>query len=181
MPHSQTCPVHEYFGLTCANYLVLPRTLLQSMPASWQTDFVTCLSALDAAVAHIPQADAYEVIPGEEHLVEDLTSVELTAAGITVATGDPDDNYAETTYVDANGCTIEPYQRVVIPRADPVPHYNRGRTVIDPCLPEPDSTTVPVDAIAKITQVTQHILGDGSTPTCPETLVRALTAEIRSW
>jgi len=26
------CDIHTWFGLTYANYLVLPRTLLQSMP-----------------------------------------------------------------------------------------------------------------------------------------------------
>lgn len=33
-------PVHEAFGLTYASYLVLPRSLLQEMPAHWQARFV---------------------------------------------------------------------------------------------------------------------------------------------
>lgn len=35
--------IHEYFGLTYANYLVLPRTVLQSMPDEWQEKFVQML------------------------------------------------------------------------------------------------------------------------------------------
>lgn len=35
--------IHEYFELTYANYLVLPRTVLQSMPDKWQEQFVNLL------------------------------------------------------------------------------------------------------------------------------------------
>lgn len=35
--------IHEWFGLTYANYLVVPRSLLQSMPDEWQTEFVGLL------------------------------------------------------------------------------------------------------------------------------------------
>jgi len=38
--------VHEYFGLTYANYLVLPRSVLQCMPNDWQTRFVQMLREL---------------------------------------------------------------------------------------------------------------------------------------
>jgi hypothetical protein len=42
-------PVHEWFGLTYSNYLVLPRSILQSMPLEWQKRFVACLQELDQA------------------------------------------------------------------------------------------------------------------------------------
>lgn len=29
-------PIHGFFGLSYSNYLVLPRTLMQSMPVAWQ-------------------------------------------------------------------------------------------------------------------------------------------------
>jgi hypothetical protein len=35
--------IHEYFGLTYSNYLVLPRLVLQSMPDEWQQEFVKML------------------------------------------------------------------------------------------------------------------------------------------
>lgn len=41
--------VHEWFGLTYSSYLVLPRSLLQSMPAKWQKRFVKCLEELQEA------------------------------------------------------------------------------------------------------------------------------------
>lgn len=40
-------PIHSFFGLTYAHYLVLPRSILQSMPKKWQRDFVKLLEQLD--------------------------------------------------------------------------------------------------------------------------------------
>lgn len=37
---------HTWFGLTYASYLVVNRSLLQSMPDEWQHRFVTCLEEL---------------------------------------------------------------------------------------------------------------------------------------
>lgn len=39
-------PIHEYFGLTYSNYLVLPRSILQSMPGEWQDKFVALLEEI---------------------------------------------------------------------------------------------------------------------------------------
>ena len=38
--------IHEYFGLSYANYLVLPRLVLQSMPDEWQEQFVKLLQQI---------------------------------------------------------------------------------------------------------------------------------------
>lgn len=55
--------IHDWFGLTYANYLVLHRTVLQSMPGAWQEEFVALLRELDAAVerANVPQVPGYRV------------------------------------------------------------------------------------------------------------------------
>lgn len=39
--------IHAWFGLSYAKYLVLPRSILQSMPVKWQRDFVKLLKQLD--------------------------------------------------------------------------------------------------------------------------------------
>jgi len=39
--------IHDHFGLTYANYMVLPRSILQSMPYSWQERFVELIDELD--------------------------------------------------------------------------------------------------------------------------------------
>lgn len=42
--------VHGWFELTYAQYLTIPRSVLQSMPDEWQDRFVTCLEELDEAI-----------------------------------------------------------------------------------------------------------------------------------
>ncbi|MEU3565757.1 hypothetical protein [Kitasatospora sp. NPDC006786] len=123
-------PVHEWFGLSYAAYLVLPRTLLQSMPAAWQQRLVACLRDLDTAFAHVPQAEAYDVTPGTAHEVGDLTEAQLRAASIHTETGDDPDG--EARYRDSEGRELERHDTVLLPGPDPVPHYNRGRTRLTP-------------------------------------------------
>src|SRR5215471_7276192 len=53
--------VHMWFGLTYANYLVLHRSLLQSMPEEWQHRFVECLREMEQAFWHVEKADDYWV------------------------------------------------------------------------------------------------------------------------
>lgn len=43
--------VHQFFGLTYANYLVLHRTALQSMSDEWQAQFVNLLEELHETLA----------------------------------------------------------------------------------------------------------------------------------
>lgn len=38
--------IHCWFGLSYSNYLVLPRSVLQSMPEEWQKKFIECLDQL---------------------------------------------------------------------------------------------------------------------------------------
>lgn len=37
-------PIHHAFGLSYASYLVVPRTVLQSMPVAWQAKFVALMN-----------------------------------------------------------------------------------------------------------------------------------------
>lgn len=43
-------PIHEFFGLTYATHLVLPRSVLQSMPLKWQAKLVALLNELDNTI-----------------------------------------------------------------------------------------------------------------------------------
>jgi hypothetical protein len=40
-------PIHDYFALSYARYLVVPRSVLQSMPARWQADLVELLTQME--------------------------------------------------------------------------------------------------------------------------------------
>lgn len=123
--------VHTYFGLSYSNYLVLPRTLLQSMPDEWQTRFVRCLRELDAAFDHVDQAPGYEVTPADWKYVTDLTGAELEATGVTV---EFNAERGETVYHDRHGNELIDIDKVAIPASEPIPHYRRGRTRIEPNL-----------------------------------------------
>lgn len=48
--------IHDWFELTYAEYLTIPRSVLQSMPDEWQARFVACLDDLDAQIDWRPPA-----------------------------------------------------------------------------------------------------------------------------
>lgn len=57
-------PVHSYFELSYASYLVLPRSVLQSMPILWQKKFIASLEELDQTMGwreQLPDAGTYRV------------------------------------------------------------------------------------------------------------------------
>lgn len=47
--------VHTWFSLSYASYLVVNRSLLQSMPDEWQYRFTAVMEELDAHFAHIDE------------------------------------------------------------------------------------------------------------------------------
>jgi len=122
--------IHTAFGLSYSNYLVMPRTLLQSMPEQWQHDFVTLIDQFNDAFAHVEQAECYIVTAANECTYSDLTDEDMKALGITCDR--PEDDYE--TYWDKDGTEHESGDSITLPRpgGDPVPHYNRGRTHIEP-------------------------------------------------
>lgn len=122
-PHVTDGPIHEWFGLSYSNYLVLPRTLLQSMPTEWQERFVACLDEIEAAFMHVEHAHAYKVTPGVEREASRLCELDRRLTGVT---------YEDGQFHDEDGREVPPWARVLVPREDPVPHYDRGRTFIPP-------------------------------------------------
>jgi hypothetical protein len=151
--------IHGWFGLSYSNYLVVPRTLLQSMPDEWQSRMVACLNELQDAFAHVPQADFYKVEPAAEREVCDLSDDELKQIGYSksddctcyASVDDPSGEIVsipavcphEVTYYDADANEVSADHRVMWPTGkDPVPHYQRGRTYIAPRLLQ-DSAEAP--------------------------------------
>lgn len=49
--HESTTPVHDYFGLTYSNFMVLHRSIMQAMPIEWQQKIVALLEEADFAVS----------------------------------------------------------------------------------------------------------------------------------
>jgi hypothetical protein len=57
----QSEPIHEWFELSYAQYLTIPRSVLQSMPLEWQKTFVDCLIELDETMDWRPKEGRYWV------------------------------------------------------------------------------------------------------------------------
>lgn len=51
--------IHDWFSLTYAQYLTIPRTALQSMPNDWQIKFVELLEELDNKIDWRPRNATY--------------------------------------------------------------------------------------------------------------------------
>lgn len=54
-------PIHGWFELSYAQYLTVPRSVLQSMPIEWQERFVKCLEELDETFDWRPEEGRYWV------------------------------------------------------------------------------------------------------------------------
>lgn len=53
--------IQGWFELTYAQYLTIPRSILQSMPMEWQVRFVECLDQLDDSIDWRPKEGRYWV------------------------------------------------------------------------------------------------------------------------
>ena len=54
-------PIHLWFGLSYSSYLVLPRSVLQSMPREWQERFVAALREADKSFGHLNEGNHYGI------------------------------------------------------------------------------------------------------------------------
>lgn len=118
--------------LTYSTYLVLHRTLMQSMPIEWQERMETCLAELDDAFSHVEKPGHFDVHAVSEHLIEDMTPEELALAGIEVEDpcGTPRYHRKE------DGAELDGQEYATIRIKDPVPNPNRGRTYMQPLNPD---------------------------------------------
>jgi hypothetical protein len=47
-------PVHIWFSLSYAAYLILPRLILQNMPVGWQRDFISLVDEIESTLGPLP-------------------------------------------------------------------------------------------------------------------------------
>jgi hypothetical protein len=123
-------PVHLMFGLSYAQYLVLNRTLLQSMPVEWQRKFCPLVEELWDSFVDVESAPEYTVLclaREREHIGWELCEAcegegEIVADGVTVGPCEECDGKGQfdadrwETHVETGTIT------------DPIPPYSRGRT-----------------------------------------------------
>ena len=53
--------IQQYFELTYANFLVLPRTVMMDMPTEWQDKFVALLEELDEQTSWRDELAGYSI------------------------------------------------------------------------------------------------------------------------
>jgi hypothetical protein len=164
-PYQRTSgPIHSWFALTYANFLVLHRALLQSMPLRWQQQLVDLLEELDAAYPEIKHPD-FKVTTVRDCYLGDLTDAERQALGITESDGeedseDPDaDVTTDTVYYDREGTELTIHDHVGVPVADPIPHYRHAY------LP-PDEAAI-AGVRARRRETADMLAGDGHAAASP--------------
>lgn len=134
-----TTPVRDYLdrgapGAT-TDYLVLPRSLLQSMPLRWQQTFVGMLADLHDAYAEVGWPE-YRVTAARRQALQDLDDEQLAAVGVV---GDLDaDGRLVFRPAGAGGdpdSEIPGTRTVLAPVPDPVPPADAGRVEPRPATP----------------------------------------------
>jgi hypothetical protein len=124
---ASTTPLQDYLDRPALgageDYLVVPRSLAQSMPLRWQQVFVGLLADLHDAYADQPWPEYLVVASRRERLV-DLDEEQLAAAGYVADIG-PD---GALEYRDsADRVVPDPEnQRVLAPVTDPLPPASAG-------------------------------------------------------
>ncbi|MGH3614746.1 MAG: hypothetical protein ACRDRK_19575 [Pseudonocardia sp.] len=133
---ASTTPVQDYLdrpapGAT-EDYLVVPRSLAQSMPLRWQQVFVGLLADLHDAYADLKWPD-YRVVPSRWERLVDLDEEQLAAAGYLADLG-PE---GKLEYRDvADRPVVDPANhRVLAPVEDPLPPASAGRVEPRPAAP----------------------------------------------
>ncbi|MFC5996001.1 hypothetical protein ACFQE5_17485 [Pseudonocardia hispaniensis] len=133
---ASTTPLQDYLdrparGAT-ENYLVVPRSLAQSMPLRWQQVFTGLLADLHDAYAHLSWPE-YQVVPSRSEALADLDEEQLAAVGFVADLG-PD---GELVFRDAaDNPVVDPEQhRVLAPVEDPLPPASAGRIEPRPASP----------------------------------------------
>ncbi|MCW0213541.1 MAG: hypothetical protein OJJ54_09285 [Pseudonocardia sp.] len=131
---ASTTPLADYLDRPAPgagpDYLVVPRSLAESMPLRWQQVFAGMLADLHDAYGHLQWPD-YRVVPSRWELLADLDEEQLAAAGYVADL----DRSGELEYRDASGAPVPNDHRVLAPVDDPLPAPSEGRVEPRPADP----------------------------------------------
>ena len=133
---ASTTPVRDYLSRPAPGateeYLVVPRSLAQSMPLRWQQLFVGMLADLHDAYGDLDWPE-YRVVPSRWERLVDLDEEQLAGAGYVAELG-PD---GELEYRDAEDRPVDEPEtlQVLAPVADPLPDLVDGRVEPRPATP----------------------------------------------
>jgi hypothetical protein len=114
------------------DYLVIPRSLAQSMPLRWQQVFVGLLTDFHDAYGHLHWPE-YRVVPSRWEIVADLDEGQLAVAGIHADLGA--DGRLEYRDADERLITDPERHRVLAPVEDSIPPATAGHVEARPAKP----------------------------------------------
>jgi hypothetical protein len=127
--------IHDYFGLSYANYLVVNRSLLQSMPEKWQKDFVEMLEKFSREFGwamELQPAINVQILARSPERIDDEECPNCEGTEFNL---DADGMETENECQECDCGRVEAEERVETAEevgiiTDPVPHYERGRSSV---------------------------------------------------
>lgn len=121
-PPASTTPVRDYLATSKPGvdkaYVVLPRSLIESMPLPWQQHMASLLAELHHTAAHL-NWPIYRVVPSKVERLVDLDDDQLAEVGAIMEI----DSDGELVYRERNGGRIANAedQTVLVSCVDPIP------------------------------------------------------------
>jgi hypothetical protein len=139
-PPASSAPLHDYFASprpgADANYVVLPRSLMEAMPLPWQQHMHYLLSEFHQAFSHVTWP-IYRVQPSRHEKLVDLDEDQLAEVGYLVEI----DADGEVVYRNRAGRVVEQPAdtTVLVSCLDPIPppHQPNGNDTNRPSAPRP--------------------------------------------
>lgn len=132
-PPASTTPVRDYLATARhgvdQSYVVLPRTLVESMPLPWQQQMTHLLAELHQAYAHL-NWPIYRVVPSRYEKLVDLDEDQLAEVGCMVEI----DVDGELVYRERTGARINNAEdtTVLVSCVDPIPRQHATDTQYTP-------------------------------------------------
>lgn len=131
-PPASSAPLHDYFASprpgADANYVVLPRSLMEAMPLPWQQHMHYLLSEFHQAFSHVAWP-VYRVQPSRHEKLVDLDEEQLAEVGYLVEI----DTDGELVYRNRAGRVVEQPAdtTVLVSCLDPIPPPRQPNTTTD--------------------------------------------------
>jgi len=129
-PPAAGAPLRDYLSSTRNGvdpaYVVLPRSLVESMPLPWQQQMAHLLFEMQQAYGHLPWP-VYRVVPSRPERLADLDEEQLAEVGCLVEI----DTDGELRYRDRDGRVIDDpeHHEVLVSCIDPIPRARASAPV----------------------------------------------------
>ncbi|GGM64512.1 hypothetical protein GCM10012275_38890 [Longimycelium tulufanense] len=126
-PPASSTPLRDYLGGARhgvdPGYVVLPRSLAESMPLPWQQQMAHLLAEFHQAYGHLPWP-VYRVVPSRYERLVDLDEEQLAEVGCLVEI----DSGGDLVYRDRSGQRIDDPEskQVLVSCLDPIPRSPGG-------------------------------------------------------